>query len=231
MNSFMGLLPDIILAAIIILAFITGAKKGLIKSVWHLGAWVAAIVLTLVLVSPATSVLRGTSLYGTIRGKIMTSMSDKTKNVDDFFNDVQNRKQTALDTGIPEFLVPSVMKDVDISAANGVKETLVGEISDSAANVAIKIIAFVALLIIIRLLLSLLYVILNALSKLPLIKTSNRLLGGLLSVINVMFIVYVILAVLSYLSLSNTAVYDIIDKTYMIKYFYNSNMLLKLSFL
>ena len=85
-----------------------------------------------------------------------------------------------------------------------------------------------ALFILIRLALMVVFRIVDSATKLPLIKGANKLLGGLLGMVNVIFIVLLALAIFTMLAPTDNIVYEAIDKSYIVKFLYNNNILLKL---
>ena len=92
----------------------------------------------------------------------------------------------------------------------------------------IRAVVGVMLFIGIRIIMGAVYRILRAVSRLPVIKGANRLIGGLLGLINYMFVVYAVLAVISLIVVKDGAGQSIIEQTYLAKYFYNNNILLNL---
>ena len=83
--------------------------------------------------------------------------------------------------------------------------------------------------LIIRILLWLVFNVLNVASKLPVIKGANKLLGGIAGVLGTMFVIYLVCAFISFFA-SNAGVIEVINSSYIVKYFYNNNILLQLAF-
>lgn len=215
---------DLIVVGVIVLAFFVSARKGLVKSVWKIAALIITIALVTALKTPMVNYLSETTLYD----KIHTSISDRLS-LDDYHSITENDENTA-DEGdekffVPEFIVKDMIKSGEmevISAMDNGADVLAQKLTD----LAIQIIATVALFIIIRIFLMAAFMVLDGMSKLPLINQANALLGGLLGVVNILAVIYIACALLSLFAKSE--VVGLIEQSYIVKYFYNYNILLQL---
>lgn len=203
---------DIILIALLVLAFFIGYKKGFVKSVWKITALILTIVLILILKAPAVKFLSGTNLAVTINTKISESLPQ---------GGGVNIAQTL---NLPEFLQGEV--DSQITTAQGLP--ISDTVNSSLTSLFITIIACVGLFIIIRLILAAVFMIITAVTELPLIKGVNKLVGGLLGAVNILFIVYLLLAVMSLFASADNMLFEEINNTQLVKYLYNYNILLQL---
>lgn len=203
---------DIILIALLVLAFFIGYKKGFVKSVWKITALILTIVLILILKMPAVKFLSGTNLAVTINTKISESLPQ---------GGGVNIAQTL---NLPEFLQGEV--DSQITTAQGLP--ISDTVNSSLTSLFITIIACVGLFIIIRLILAAVFMIITAVTELPLIKGVNKLVGGLLGAVNILFIVYLLLAVMSLFASADNMLFEEINNTQLVKYLYNYNILLQL---
>ena len=82
--------------------------------------------------------------------------------------------------------------------------------------------------IIIRLILMAVYMIINGITEAPIIKGVNKFMGGIFATINIIFIIFLLLALVSMFAPAESNLYEMIDKTYAVKYLYNYNILLQL---
>lgn len=203
---------DIILIALLVLAFFIGYKKGFVKSVWKITALILTIVLILILKTPAVKFLSGTNLAVTINTKISESLPQ---------GGGVNIAQTL---NLPKFLQGEV--DSQITTAQGLP--ISDTVNSSLTSLFITIIACVGLFIIIRLILAAVFMIITAVTELPLIKGVNKLVGGLLGAVNILFIVYLLLAVMSLFASADNMLFEEINNTQLVKYLYNYNILLQL---
>lgn len=205
---------DIILIALMLLAFFIGYKKGFVKSVWKIAALVLTIALMLMLKTPVVKFLSGTEFAAAVNTKISETVSlpqGGGVNIAETLN-------------LPEFMQGEV--NDSIASAQGL--TINDTVNSSLTSLFITIISCIGLFIIIRLVLAAAFMIITAVTELPLIKGVNKLIGGLLAAVNILFIVYLLLAVVSLFAPADSALFDEINNTYLVKYLYNYNILLQL---
>ncbi len=186
---------DIIFIAILAIGAYLGAKKGLIKSIWSIGAWILTIILVKMMAEPVCEIISNTSLYISLRDSIFTKISQK--GIEGF-----------------AFIPQNVITDMAGDA--------VGALSDIIA----RALSYIILIIAIRLLLSVVFIVVDLISKLPIISGANKLTGAIVGVVNALIISVVILSLISVLGI-NFAVLSIQDSI-IVKYLYNNNILLNL---
>lgn len=204
---------DIIVIAVILIVFKIGYKKGFVKSIQKLAALVLTVILMLILKNPAVNFLSQTPLALTISDKISQTVTlPQGGGVD-----------TAEILNLPQFMSSEVNNQ--ISEAGGMINDTV---NTSLTSLFITIIAFIGLFVIIRILLAGVFLIINSVTELPLIKGVNKLIGGLLAVVNIMFILCLLLAAVSLFAPADSNLFEQINNTHLVKYFYNYNILLQL---
>lgn len=200
---------DAVAAALVVISFVSGMKRGLVKSVWNTVSWIVTAVLVLALINPAAEMIKSAPIYEKTYETVNATVSERLSEA------VEGEKFE-----IPEF----IMQNKETA-----EEKTAEELSVIITDAAVKIAAFVLLFIIIKILLAIVFRILDAAAKLPVINSTNKLLGGLVGLINVLFVIYTVCAVIS-LAGAQKAVSDTINSTYLVKYFYNNNILLQLVF-
>ncbi|MCC8169576.1 MAG: CvpA family protein, partial [Oscillospiraceae bacterium] len=192
---------DLIIAAVLVLAFIISFKKGLIKSVWKTAALIITIVLVIALKTPTVNYLAGTELANSIYASMSETLAVE----------LENPAEAEIDesAGIPRYIVSEMLKTVDTDDIYNSVNTTVGKTTDELARrltmLMLKIISIVGLFILIRLLLAVLFKLLEGAAKLPVINQANALLGGVLGVVNALAAIYIVCAVLSLLPLGEEA--------------------------
>lgn len=214
-----SLIIDIITALLIIFSFSMGRRKGLVKSVWKTASWIITAILVFVLIEPTVDFISGTQFSEMVNEKVYMQIS--TKNEKDKSDDAGEESIKAF----PKFFT----EDFDNlkTASENKAEELEKDLSENITNIIIKIAAFIILFVLIKIILAILFRILDLTSKLPVINGANKLLGGILGVINILFVIYIVCAVIS-LFAANDRVIDIINSSYLVKYFYNNNILMQL---
>ena len=203
----MNITLDIILLAVLVISFVIGYKKGFVKSVWKIVALVVTIVLVLALKTPTVNFLAGSALANNISTKIAENV-----------NIPQGGGVDIAETlNLPEFIQSDMTNQIDS------KKTVMW-----LTNLCLTVIACVALFIIIRLILMAVYMIINGITEAPIIKGVNKFMGGIFATINIIFIIFLLLALVSMFAPAESNLYEMIDKTYAVKYLYNYNILLQL---
>ena len=191
---------DIILVALVVLCYITGAKKGLVKSIWKTAAWILTIALVWVFANPFLQFASQTQIYQ----KLNIAVNEK----------IVSTYQSEM-PDMPEYM------EIVAEESNEAAQNAATAASDVISNVCVYIVLFV----LIRLLIGLVLGVLDMLAKLPVISFTNSLAGGLLGVVNVMFVIEIILALLSVFAIREATV--VIESSQVVKYLYDNNILLK----
>lgn len=217
---------DLIAAAIVVLSFIVNLRRGLVKSVWKITALVLTIVLVIALKTPVVNYLAGTDMANRIYKSVSDSLTAELENP---LNEVNTDEEAAQSGTIPPYLMEQMLKTVNSGSdnINSAIEKGMDELARRLTMLMLKIIAVIGLFIIIRILLMAVFIVLDGASKLPVIGHANALLGGILGIINALAIIYIVCAVLSLLSVSSD-IQNLINQSYIVKYFYNYNILLQL---
>ena len=212
----MGIILDIIFALMLITAFSVGYKKGLIRSVWKIAALVVTITAVMFLKEPAKDFLTSSSFASTLHAWISENIHlppGGGVNIPDALN-------------LPEFLKPLVNSGIESAqgAVTSVNETA----AEALTSVFISIISSVGLFVVIRLVLAAAYTVITAIAGAPVIKNVNKLAGGILGAVNILFVVFVLLALTALFAPSESGLFELIDSSYVVKYLYNYNILLQI---
>lgn len=204
------LLLDIAVILILVLSFKLMAKKGFFKVIFNLTANIITIVLVSVLIQPATEMLVNTPFGEKISQNISESISDKTPEI-------------SYDSEVFEF-IPMVKKDLIMKGIDDTAENINREIT----KFFIKVITYVLLFVIIRIIMSLLFILINSVFKIPVISKMNRLVGGAVGLINGLIIIYIASAIigLNFKWAENIRLQ--IDDTFIYQHFYYNNVLVDL---
>ncbi len=212
----MSIILDIILLTLLVISFIIGYKRGFIKSIWKITALVITIVLVMALKTPAENMLKGTQMAEGIHN----SISEKVRipqgggvNIAETLN-------------LPEFMQSAV--NTRLNGEEGVVTSLNLTAAQVITGISITIIACVGLFVIIRLILMAAYIIISGTAKLPVIRGVNKFIGGIFGAVNMVFIIFLLLAIVSLYASADNKLFEMINDSYIVKYFYNYNILLKL---
>ncbi len=212
---------DIVALVLIVLAVLEGRRKGFVKMLWKVAAWILTLILVMVLIKPVTDWAMTTD---NVQG-IVTNITETVENSLVKSNiDVFTPEAISEATNIPAAFIPAqtvAQMGEDFTAA-------VLSLAGTVALTVIKIAVGLILFILIRILLSIAFRILNLVAKLPIINGVNKLLGMVMGFINIMFILYIVLGIAT-LYIEPQSQWDIvINNTYLVKNLYNNNILLSL---
>lgn len=207
----MGIIIDIIFICILALSIYLGYKKGLVKVIFNVVAFLIAIILTVILYRPITNVvINNTELDEKIanviieKGTVEVENSSKNKTIDKY---VENTKK-------------NIQNDVVNTTAKSLSENLVG------------IIVMVSLFIILRIVLIVIAFFANSLAELPIVKQFNKVGGTIYGVLEGIIIVLAVLAIVYFISsiTKDSNIVSVINTSSITKYVYYNNPILNIIF-
>ena len=205
-----GIIIDIVVILIIWFCVVSGMKKGAVRTIYELGSFLIAAIVTAFVYRPVSDFL-------------MTL---------DFAEKWTRQLNEALSSGIggaaseqmstwPQWL-QNAMSNTVYDSGNA--------LADGITQVLVSILCIIVIYLVVQLILSLIMGILDGMMKLPGLHMVNKLTGGVLGGIKGVFIIWVIFAVvLLFASMEFfQTVNDAIQGTFVAQYFYNNNWLMKL---
>ena len=199
------LIADIVVSVIIVAAYVIGSRRGLVKTVWNAVSWIAAVAAVFLLIQPAVEVVQKTPVADNLNAKIYTMMQEKPE------------ESIQRESAMPKFMT----ENTDII------DSISEKTAEDITALVLKIAVGLSLFIIIKLVLLILFAVINAISRLPFVNSTNKLLGGLLGVVNIMFVIYALCAAITLMT-DNEEILGIINSSYVIKHFYDNNILMQL---
>lgn len=221
----MFILFDIAIAAILVIFFLRGRNKGFILSLCGLMAVFVAIIgakFCTDLFAPVVTETISPRLSGVIEEQININLGDK---LDSFL----------LPGGeLPENAITDILKQLGIydQFASTIKNALTVESAQTVADIAAalawevaEIVSSVLVFVVSFLLLSVAWFILshalNLAAKLPLIHGLNNLLGGAFGLLQGAILLF--LAAWAMRVMGDVIPQDVVDQTYLLKFFCNTN--------
>lgn len=222
----LSIIFDLIVVAVFVVCVIGGMRKGLVKSVYRIFSFALAIILSIALLQPFSKLLDSTPIAETVRSGITNSIEntggEMAASIDDTLSNLH----------LPSFLQDDISTDYLInSPEDDAAEFSVSEwVADALTGKIIGVLAAVILFIGIKLLLSLIFHMLDALFNLPVLHGVNKMLGAVLGLINGAIIIYGLCAVLTLVSANEamTPIMTAIEKSLVTRCFYEYNVLLNL---
>ncbi len=178
-------IADIVLIAIIAVFVIIGSVRGLVKTLFGLGSIVLSIILSLTLYPIVSDVLAESQVGAVVQESVSNLLG-------------QN-EQTTLTTE-NESALPELVQNTIDNATQQTTQALSATVTDAALNIISMLVVFV----LVKFLLWILAKILDLATKLPVIHSCNKLLGGVLGCISGVLVVYLLLGFLTFTTLLNT---------------------------
>ena len=213
----MGIILDVIIIAIIALNIFLCYRKGLVKLAVGLIAVLAAVILSIVLYKPiSNAIVKNTDIDEKIENIIIENFSAET-----------NSNEEVRYVGIIDYLE----KYVD-DAVNKTQNEIVYATAGTMAVRFINIVVILIIFLVTRIALLLLTFVSDLITSLPILKQFNEVGGILYGIIKALLIVYAILAIAFFIVCvtGNSAISEAISGSFITKFFYEHNLILKFLF-
>ncbi len=228
----MGIIWDIILIAVIAFFVIAAAKKGFISS----SRTIVSLLLTAILfVSFQPIVLDfmqksplGDNIKTMVSQNITKTYEKESLPEDTDTSDTEQALAICDALSLPKFLSDSI--EETITEMSEIKNNVLEVITDTITLLMLRLISLFVLFAVVKIFVFLALKILESLFELPGLKALNRTLGAVLGIFNALLAVYIICGLISLLTPTNnlSVVQDAVNSTYIVKYFYDNNLLLSL---
>lgn len=184
----------IISIGIIVVSTILGYCSGLIKTIWSVASIIIALMLSITLNPIVATVLQDTlNADSYLESVVDEKISDIADGISLETMTKQQEENYIQDLEIPEFLKNTLIEENTESIYNALgissfKDYLVEKIVDFI----IQILGYIIVFVLVFLLLRILGIVLNGLSKLPIIHGVNKITGGILGLLRGMLLALVI---------------------------------------
>jgi len=206
---------DLVAVAVILLCFIINLKKGLIKCIYKIVSLGVTVALVFVFMEPVEQMIERTGFGIKIDEAVYNLVITEDK-----YNEETGKIDKADDT--------AALNNLPVYIENSVSEFKEGAIAPAVSNVVKKLMAGIIIFIIAKILLSLLFMLIDGLFRLPGLKTVNMLLGGAVGILYGIVVIYLLCGVISLDVSHSLELREIIDKTFVVKYFYDYNIIINL---
>lgn len=211
----MSIILDVIIVAIIVLNTYLCYRKGLVNLAVGLIAVVAAIILSVIFYKPITNlIVENTEFDEMIENTIVETFAPE-----------------GVSEGQVRYVGILSMLETEIgNAVNDTENDVVYETAGAMADKIINLIVFIGIFTAVRVVLFALTFVADAITSLPILKQLDDVGGILYGLIKALLIIYVVLAIVSVVVsfTASTNISDIINSSYVTKFFYNHNLLLNI---
>ena len=209
-------IADIIALLILLALIIWGAKRGFVKSVFSLGSLLLSLILALTLYPTVTDFLSDSAVGDYVRINVYSVLGAE---------DAEAVTQT--DDG-SVLNMPSIFGNLFTNITHQAERSAKEAIANTIADLALKLLGIIVVFILVKLLLWLILTLLNTVSKLPVLRTANKLMGGLAGFCYGIVIIHLILAALAFtttISTMNKPTEIVLESKY-VSVMYHNNVLL-----
>lgn len=201
-------------AAVLIIAAsaIIMSRKGIIKSVFR----ILSIIITIAVVMTFSGKVYDYFDYTAAASKVDAYVQNILIGKNEQTAENAGKEKNDAAQSLPEYIYKP--------AENAAQSVTVSAVSDTVK----KMICIIALYLVCRILLFLIFKIIELIFHLPLLSHVNHLFGGAVGLISGFFIVFMLCALLSFDVANAEIIGQAMDKTYIAKYFYDKNLLMSL---
>lgn len=219
------------LAFIVVLLFVfcfwRGMKKGLIKAIYSIGVLILGLFLAAILNPVVSSFLHNNNsiyqfVYQAVEENIPLEGKIKTLN---------QETNTINELPLPEILRQKLKENnnAEVYQAMAVK-SFKTYVYKYITNMILNGISYVGVYILITIILYIVAQTLDLISKLPVLKELNQILGGIVGLFEALLIFWIFCAVLAIFSNTQGAqkLYEMINESTVLSVLYNGNFLLKI---
>ena len=205
----LNIIIDILLVAIIWITAIKGYKKGLVKTIYALVAFIVAAVITTLFYKQVAEYMMSLPFVQEMIVKLN-----------------QNIAETIISNTNINMFMPVWMGETVMGAVQTAGITAAGKLVEIIIMIATVLVTF----FLSKLLLGLVAGVLDAVMKLPILDTVNKTGGLLAGLIKGVLIALVCFGVISMFVTAEKYQYihNLVNETYIAKYFYNNNILMRM---
>ena len=214
----MGIIVDLIIILIISACVYGGYRHGLARCLLKFLTSILAIIIALFLYKPFVNFI----INNTIALSFEKVMNNNSGNNDKIVSD---------DSGLPKPIENYMNKNIK-ETVDEKKEAAISEVSKNAAILIIDIAGVIVIYIIAKIILKILTIFTDIISKLPIIKQCNKLGGIIYGILEAFVILLIICTIISIITplIGDYTISNIILKSFIGKILYNNNIFLNLIF-
>lgn len=210
---------DIVISAIILISLLIGYKKGFILTLFSMGSFIVAAVLTKLYHRDAAQwIVSNTSLVEVIKNTLLKNIPYTDQNIikDGLYS---SDSSTKLFNWVNEYLSKETMQFNAMEAMDIVKEEMVNK----TTHLIITIISIITLFIVIRILITLIGHLINSIFSLPGLDAINKMAGLVLGGLRGILIAALLLILMlpSAMASPEGWVANLINSSYLIQFFLN----------
>jgi len=224
----MGIFVDLIIVLIIGLCIFNGYRKGLARCILKLVTSIIALFIAILLFRPFVNFVVNNTI---IDENIQLSLEKVMNNGIEERKDENNNDLVKEDSGIPKPIAEYLNSNLKNTAKQKQEEAVVS-VARSAAILIVEIACFISIYVIVKIILKILTILIDIVSKLPIIRQFNEVGGFLYGIVEGVVIILLIMTGVAIVT-PLTGAYEvatIILQSHLGAFFYNNNIILNLIF-
>lgn len=230
MNSAMLL---VLVFIFLVVMFLSGYEKGIIKIALSLISVMLSLLVVSGLTPLATKVVKSTSMYDNIYTKVDTNVKRQlgySEYGSQGILGVEEQKRVINIDNMPDFVGKQLEEKSSLFQKDMTFANIIEEFSKSLTDIIVNAIVYVVLFIIINVALRVVTRLLNLVSRLPILNTMNRIIGGALGLGEGLIIIWLVCLLI--MSLQGTGTVDqvitLINGNQILKNIYDNNLLISM---
>lgn len=209
-----GYIADAVLIAVLALGFWLGMKRGLARGIYSLAAFAVAAGAAIFFCGDITARISAGQLAGNLHDAIYRAVSSMLP-------------ADGITAESLEFLPDFMARLATAGAGSGSADMIAGNVAAIVTTMILKAAVFIGLFIVVRFLIWVVFLIIDAVFKLPVLKQANSIAGGFLGLMNAALMLYIVLGAAAVVFIGQG---DIFEDTLLLKWFYSENLLLRALF-
>lgn len=228
----MNYILDAVLCIAVIACVIISANKGFIKASKNILALILTAVLTVSAQPTILTYLQSSPIGDGIKMSVSKNIT-KTYVREGLPEDTDTSDtEASLDIceklGLPDFLADGI--EESIKSMSEVKNNVLEVITDAMTMMILKLISLIILFLLVKVFVFLVLKLLESLFGLPVLRTVNKTLGACIGIFNSLLLIYIICGAAALLTPADklAALNETVSATYIVKYFYENNLLMSL---
>lgn len=220
----------IIILAFIIVSAVMGMKRGLIKTIFAMFSLIASLILTAIFCPVVSRKMLESEKIVSFFSEKVNDVLDLEKLAEKANGEIASAQEKFFDSlPLPESIKDDLKENNNKENYNalGVKD-FEEYVSNYVACIIIRALAFVGTFIVISILLAVLCVTLDLISKLPVLNSANHLLGLALGCANAILIVWIFFVIVTALGSTGfgQSMMQMIGESSFLNFLYGHNLLI-----
>lgn len=220
----MNISADALAVVILVISILIGMGRGFAAASKNAISTIAVIVIMICFTMPVSNLLMASPIAGVINDSVI-------KSVYGIFQEhsaASGMENVVRGLGLPNFVTDRLLLQADYFAST--EETIAASISQSLTAIILKAVSSIAIFILAQIIVNVVFLMIKGLLEIPAFEKMDKFMGFIMGAVNALLIIYIICGLIVILTPleKQQAMNSFIHTTYIVRYFYDNNYLLKL---